>query len=481
MDDFEVYIQSNRDQFKEAPLNKDLLWQKIEQRLEHEEKPKVFTLNPLLKIAAIAILFVGLGFLTYQMNFNKISNNKYTSEIVEIKAHYNHLIHLKIAQIENAQPLTKNEKNTYLQLIDDLDKDANDLQTELQQNINNTTNSLLAHHRLTEEITKVFSVSEKPTLIIDNKHGKVDCRIWEKDSIKIVVEIEVEGRDEHQVEDLMDNISPRFSIFNDVVDVETDISKSNKNLFERFMDAVDIFDKHDIDVDYTVWAPVQTTLDIKNKFGDVLLENFTEPIRIEVGYGDFRTDSISANSELDLKFGKLIVRHIEQAEMNLKHYTAKIRTANDLQLKSSGSDIQIKKLLTLNVESNKDDLEIDTLGTIRGNAKLSDFILNYVYDSTWLELQNVALEIDAVHPSFNNLEIEQTGSHIDVNIKGTAFKLKVDLEGSQMSVPKTVYKIAKDVIDEKKNHRRVNLIYGDKPMQTVVLRGKNGSFNLFDF
>jgi len=167
--------------------------------------------------------------------------------------------------------------------------------------------------------------------------------------------------------------------------------------------------------------------------------------------------------------------------MNLKHYTAKIKSANNLQLKSSGSEIQIKKLHMLDVESNKDDIEIDSLGSITGIAKLSDLTFNYLYDSTWLDLQNVALEIDAINPSFKNLEIDQTGSHIDVNIKGTAFKLKVDLNGSEMSVPKTVYKIAKDVIDEKKNHRRVNLVYGETPRQTVVLSGKKGSFNLYDF
>jgi len=344
-----------------------------------------------------------------------------------------------------------------------------------------SSHTLFAHHRLTEEITKVFEVKENPTLIIDNKHGKIDCKVWEKDSIKIVVEIEVEGHDKDHVDRLMKNILPHFSFFENMVEVETEITKEKKSILQRFVDAVDIFEKHDIDVDYPVWAPAGTTIDIKNKFGDVFLEDFIKPVRIDISYGDLRTNAIPENSKLDLKFGKLIAQHIENAEMNLKHYTAKIKSANNLQLKSSGSEIQILKLHALEVESSKDDIEIDSLGSISGIAKLSDFSFNYVYDSTWLNLQNVALEIDGVDPEFKNFEIEQTGSHIDVNIKGVAFKLKVDLNGSEMSVPKTVYKIARDVIDEKKNHRRVNLIYGENPIQTVVLSGKKGSFNLFDF
>lgn len=338
-----------------------------------------------------------------------------------------------------------------------------------------------AHHRLKEEITKEFPVSKNATLIVDNKHGMVECKIWDKNVIKVVVEIEVEGRDEHQVEDLMENIEPRFSAFNDIVEIETNISENNKNLFERFIAAVDIFDKNDIDVDYTIWAPAHTSVDIKNKFGDVLLDNFKGSMRIDLDYGDLRTDSIRADTKLDLKFGKLIVRHIESAEIELKNYTAKIKTANKLNLKSSGSDIQINSVGSLSLQSNKDEIEIDTIDTISGNARLSDLILDHINETTFLDLQNTSLEIAGLHQNFENFEIEQSGSHIDVNIKGTAFKLKLDLEGSQMSVPKTVYKIAKDVIDKKKNHRRVNLLYGDNPLQTVVLRGKNGSFNLFDF
>jgi len=342
-------------------------------------------------------------------------------------------------------------------------------------------NVLFADYRLTEEITKVFKVGEKPGLIIENKHGKIDCKVWDKDSIKVIVEIEVEGNDRNRVEETMSNVIPHFLLFENIVEIETKISKERKNVLERLIAAVDIFEKQDIDVDYTVWAPANATIDIKNKFGDVFLEDFTGPARIDISYGDLRTNAIPAHSKLDLKFGKLIVQHIENAELNLKHYTAKIKSANNLRLKSSGSEIQITKLNTLEVDSNKDDIEIDSLGSITGNARLSDFSFRYLYDSTWLHLQNAELEVDSINPSFKNFEIDQTGSHIDVNIKGTAFTLEVDLEGSEMVVPKTVHKIVKDVIDEKKNHRRVNLVYGEIPIQTVVLSGKKGSFNLYDF
>ncbi len=137
MDDFEVYIKSNSNQFKEEPLDKALLWEKIEQDLDAKTQLKVFVLSPILKVAAIVTIFFGFGLLAYLINNKQTPHNQYADEIIEIEAHYNHLINLKINQIENTQPLTASEKNTYLKIFEDLDKAAIDLHQELQQNINN--------------------------------------------------------------------------------------------------------------------------------------------------------------------------------------------------------------------------------------------------------------------------------------------------------------------------------------------------------
>lgn len=137
MDDLDIYIKSNKKAFNEPSLNKALLWEKIEKELDAERQRKTFTLNPLLKIAATVTLFIGFGFLAYFAGPQQASNNKYTNEIKEIKSHYNQLINIKLAKIENTKALTPSEKKSYLQIIEDLDKEAKALHKDLEQNINN--------------------------------------------------------------------------------------------------------------------------------------------------------------------------------------------------------------------------------------------------------------------------------------------------------------------------------------------------------
>jgi len=140
MDDFEVYIQSNKSEFNEPSLDKNLLWDKIEQQLEDSEAKFITIPQTWLAIAALCLLFIGLGFLSIQFrSFSSLADKqKLSPEMVEIKAHYNHLIHLKLNEIEETENINTQEKAAFLLAIEELDIEANNLQHELKQPINST-------------------------------------------------------------------------------------------------------------------------------------------------------------------------------------------------------------------------------------------------------------------------------------------------------------------------------------------------------
>lgn len=140
MDDFEVYIQSNKSEFKEPSLDKNLLWEKIEQQLDEGETKVITIPKTWLKVAAAALLLIGLSFLATQFTrLNPLANKqKLSPEMVEIKAHYNHLIHLKLNEIEETENINTQEKAAFLSAIEELDIEANNLQRELKQPVNST-------------------------------------------------------------------------------------------------------------------------------------------------------------------------------------------------------------------------------------------------------------------------------------------------------------------------------------------------------
>jgi len=118
---------------------------------------------------------------------------------------------------------------------------------------------------------------------------------------------------------------------------------------------------------------------------------------------------------------------------------------------------------------------------LKGIAKLSDIEITSIGNTVDIIVENGTIDIKNVNEEFEVLDIHQKGSHIDINIEDISFELAAELEGSEMRVPKTVIDVVKDIKDEKKNHRTIDLSFGKNPNRKINLNGKYGSFNLFLF
>jgi len=140
MNDLELYIQSNKNQLNEPPLDKGRLWKKIEVQLDAGSVNTISLHRPWFKIAAMLVLFTGIGFLTLQFIQSNSLKQHYTerAEITEIKAHYSHIIRTKLTQIESTQNINALEKEVFIEAIEELEIDADNLQIELKHSVNNT-------------------------------------------------------------------------------------------------------------------------------------------------------------------------------------------------------------------------------------------------------------------------------------------------------------------------------------------------------
>lgn len=141
MDDFEIYIQSNKSHFKEDPLDKQRLWEGIEKALDGKENPvtKVTPLfTPMLKMVALFCLFAGTLFITFLMSRQQVSDNTQAREINEIEAHYSSLINLKLEEIERVDNFNGQAIYAFENDLQDFKTEIKNLDIELEKNINNT-------------------------------------------------------------------------------------------------------------------------------------------------------------------------------------------------------------------------------------------------------------------------------------------------------------------------------------------------------
>lgn len=141
MDPLEKFIRNNKDELKKAHPDRESLWAKIDNELSEEQPvkaPKVITISYkfLMKAAAI-ILLCGIMATVYFNNATQSPEFVMSDEFKEIDAHYAMLVNSRIKELRNNKDLTENEKEGFLKYIEDLEKEALDLQKELSKNLNN--------------------------------------------------------------------------------------------------------------------------------------------------------------------------------------------------------------------------------------------------------------------------------------------------------------------------------------------------------
>jgi len=340
---------------------------------------------------------------------------------------------------------------------------------------------LMGQVQLDRKEVRSFPISDSGQLIVKNRYGFVQCNIWDQDSVKIVIEIMLNAKDDEDAEALLNSIRINYNVFVDMVESETIFGESKQNFIKNYLSKIDPFKNNKVDVNYTIYMPSSIDIEIENKFGDVLLDSFTGDIDLEISYGDLRFDQISGKSDFELNYGKMVGKHLEDASLDLKNYELRLDSANEIDINSTGSEVKIEVVNSGRVDLNRDEVEIESINSIKGKATLSDIELNEVKEEIDLWMKNGSLTVDMFDEKVKRVDIREESSRIDLKIGKISFDLEAELEGADLSVPNTVENINKEVLDEKRAHRKVSLEYGRGGSKVEFkLHGLKGKYTLVD-
>ncbi len=138
-DNLRDFITEHKQEFDTEKVNKQLLWDAIENRLPKAPK-KVIPLwkTSVFRIAASIVLLFGLSFSYFMFGISTVSEHTIVQEeLLEIDAHYKQLVSAQVALIKKEKKLSKEEKEDFLLFLNDLDAEYNILKLELNENVDN--------------------------------------------------------------------------------------------------------------------------------------------------------------------------------------------------------------------------------------------------------------------------------------------------------------------------------------------------------
>ena len=342
--------------------------------------------------------------------------------------------------------------------------------------------SMQAQERVSKKIEKTYAMTNANTLNLDHKYGDININGWEKDSIAIVVNIEVTHKKREEADELLDRIQLSTKMVGELMDISAKLEDRSSNAFSRYFNKANPIDpdKSHINIDYTIYLPKSVTITLSNKFGDVILTDWKGKLSANIQHGDIWLTNDLTNATIDMKFGKLRSKSIEYGNLILKNAELDLKFSKNLIINSSGSTIDIEKVISLEIDSSKDKVKVLNVESIGGILNFTDVQLDTVKETIDLELKVTELKVLKVVVPQANIKIRQESSDINIDITGLAFKFKAYIEQGVIRIPRSFQNIQTDMVDKRRKLRQISATYGTNPLGKITFTGEKGNIVLRD-
>jgi len=164
----------------------------------------------------------------------------------------------------------------------------------------------------TKAVNKTYTVSSGDKLSIINSFGKVEVHTWNKNEIKVDVNVEATANKEALAQKILDGIIITESQSSGDVSFKTKINgnSSGKN------------DKSSMEVNYSIYMPETNELDLSNEFGSTTIPEFKGKVDLTSKFGSLTTGALSNVKSIVVEFGKGNFESVENGNITIKFSSA---------------------------------------------------------------------------------------------------------------------------------------------------------------
>ncbi|GEM_PF-1169701 len=334
--------------------------------------------------------------------------------------------------------------------------------------------------RLTKVIERGFNVRSNVTIDLTNKYGQVVLNSWDQDSVTMKIQITAYGKNDDAVEKLMDRVDFDFNNTANFLTIETVFDRNSgvfKDLWNSVSDASkNLISKSRITVDYEIYIPSSSTMEIVNRFGNIYVNQHGGKLVVDLSHGDFRASNIEAPLDLTLGYGRANIRSIREARINLKGGEIDVSRASQIDLQSTSSEIYISDISSLRVDSRNDAMRLEEVGYIAGKANFTDIQIDRLFESTDMDLLYGELDVSNVMASFSRIRINGRTADVQLNFDPTSsFELDIYGREERIILPSAMAGLKSEVDEDDDKNVRITGKYGDgSGEKSVDLEVDNG-------
>jgi len=339
------------------------------------------------------------------------------------------------------------------------------------------SNANASKEEFTKNIQKEFSADNNTSLEVNNKFGKINIVDWDKPLIQIHVKITLNHNNKAKAEQLLDMINVEFSQEGNSIKAVTQIgdkfgtskgwSESNEN--------------KDFHIDYQICIPKKISLKLRNKYGDIFLDELEGVIDVNLKYGDININKLTRGNQkpynnIQLDYGKANIEQANWINLNLGYSKAFLQSCNTLIIISKYSKVNIEKANMLAGESGYDGYVIKNLDNFIMTGKYSDYKIGQVTNKIDVTTKYSNLQVDLIKHSFESINIDNNYGKISLGIDPAAsYELNANVRYASINYPNND-RISR--INQNNEITVTGIVGGQKANSKVTIKSSYGSVNL---
>jgi len=255
----------------------------------------------------------------------------------------------------------------------------------------------------TDRVVKSYKVADRSSVDVTNKYGKIHIVTWDKDSVRIEIDLRISSSSYQKMDKLRDNINFDFTTTKSHIVVKTMFS-NDAGIISDFVDA--FIPSNQVTINYMVYLPQNISLKIDNKFGDVYIDDFNGELNINLSNGNLKANRLAGSPSIFLSSGDAAINKIVSGNLTVSYSDLSIREAGKVWIDSKSSKVSIDKASNLDIDSKRDKYTIDESDYITASGYFSSFIIGTLKKEIRTQLKYGDLDINQVSDAFSFISID---------------------------------------------------------------------------
>lgn len=318
-----------------------------------------------------------------------------------------------------------------------------------------------------KEFSESFDVSEGVTLSADIKYSDVEMRTWDKNTVDILVNIEVDASSKSKAEEKLSKVDVRISKSGKVISMTTDLdegwSRNSK-----------------VSINIIVNAPAYLNMDMASSYGDLYIQELNGLLDLNLKYGNLQAGKLGRGNQkpyntLDFAYSDAVIESAGWMDLKLAYSDLEVEQSTMIYCESKYSKLIGEKAEGVITEGAYDKYYFDEIGSFVGNLRYSGVKLESLSSKLKVESKYTHVKVHHVSKDFKSILVSSSYGNIYLDMEeGASFKLEGEARYGNFSVG------MEGKLSKVKENNVVKMwgTVGSSPKATVSLDARYGNITI---